>query len=251
MRPDQADLSAFATALAERLAGAWTCDYLVHPTYPDQFPRAERVWDRAMVDGAICTYVLKHDAILTSPNDTRLYVIDRPLRRDQFFVAAFVPPGIEDKHLRKVETPHGIAVSNDPARAARQITDRLLPRYEEAVADVRMAAAAPPGPPLAPPAVDNHVSMTWYGDGLIAATACDREAATDLYLAGFQYDPYEQAFVLDGSDSAEQARRLQEAARLLTMRGIGITMRHPPKTSPAVSAAPPHLPSRHKVRRAL
>ncbi|GAU70742.1 hypothetical protein SSP35_22_00450 [Streptomyces sp. NBRC 110611] len=234
------DLSAFAGALAERLPGAWTCDYLAHPTYPAQFPRAEGVWDLAMVHGAICTYVLGHDAILSGPDDTRLYVIDRPRRSDQFLVAAFVPTGIEDKHLHKVETPHGVAVSNEPARAAHQISERLLPRYEEAVTEVRRIAAAPPGPPLAPPVVDNHVSMTWYGDGLIAATVCDREAATALYLAGFQYDPYERAFLLDGADSAEQVRRLQEADRLLAARGIGITVRHPPKTSPAVSAAPPH-----------
>ncbi|MFF4285666.1 hypothetical protein ACFY0R_10100 [Streptomyces sp. NPDC001633] len=133
-RASRADLSSFASKVAQHLSGDWSSDYLSHPTYPDQFPRAEYIWDLAMVYGAVSTYVLTHDAILTGPDGIRLYVIDRPLHPEQFLVGAFAPDELKETYFWSNEIPHGIAVSSNPARAAHQITQRLLPRYKQAVA---------------------------------------------------------------------------------------------------------------------
>ncbi|MGX1759912.1 hypothetical protein ACWIG5_23895 [Streptomyces lydicus] len=133
-RSSRADLFPFASLVAQHLPGDWSSDYLSHSTYPDQFPRAEYIWDLGMVYGAVSTYVLDHDAILTGPDGIRLYVIDRPLHPRQFLVGAFAPDELKDTYFWSNETPNGIAVSSNPARAADQIVRRLLPRYERAVA---------------------------------------------------------------------------------------------------------------------
>ncbi|MEU0426113.1 hypothetical protein ABZ235_21340 [Streptomyces canus] len=47
MTSPRTDLSAFAAGLAARLPGNWTSEYHRHPTYKDQFPTVERLWDAA------------------------------------------------------------------------------------------------------------------------------------------------------------------------------------------------------------
>ncbi|MGW2404058.1 hypothetical protein ACWCXK_05970 [Streptomyces sp. NPDC001739] len=235
-RTSRPDLPSFASALAQQLPGDWSSDYLSHSTYPDQCPRSGNVWDLAMVHGAISTYVLGHDAILAGPDDMRLYVIERPLHDHQMLVAAFAPSGIEDRHLSRVAPPNGIAVHPDPVRAASQVSRRLLPRYRQAAAQARQVAAETPASPLAPQRIDNQVSVTCHANGALAATSCDRNAATVLYLNGFQYDPYEEVFLLQGYDPAEQVRRIQETAHQLGARGIGLAVLHAPPSQPPLPA---------------
>ncbi|WP_327690715.1 hypothetical protein OG870_05955 [Streptomyces sp. NBC_00461] len=95
MPPTRTDLSAFAAALAERLPGTWTSEYHRHPTYQDQFPTIERLWDAGHVDYIVSQYVLGHDAVLNGPDGEQLYVTDRPLYRHQFVVAPLEPEGFK------------------------------------------------------------------------------------------------------------------------------------------------------------
>lgn len=80
--------------------------------------------------------MLQRDAVLTSDCGAELVVVDRPLRRHEFLVAALAPQGINVTDA--VKAPDGIVVSADPARAASAVADRLLPQYEQAVHQARI-----------------------------------------------------------------------------------------------------------------
>ncbi|RSO06958.1 hypothetical protein DMH18_26285 [Streptomyces sp. WAC 06783] len=236
--PDTRDLPAFAAALADRLPGSWTSEYHQHEEYDDQFPTAAQVWDMNLVSGAIAQYVLRHHAVLTHEDGTRLYLIDRPGHPGEHLVGALAPPDIDPEAFRGVREPDGIAVSTDVDMAAEDVHFDLLPRYAAALAKVQHNAAHPPAPPGAPAPEAETVVMTWYGDGLLAAKATSQEAAKALRENGFTYDPAEHAFVLPGDDTAHQARCVRNAGQQLDAHGIGVTLRHPPK-QPALDATPP------------
>lgn len=152
MTSPRTDLSAFATGLAARLPGTWTSEYQRHAQYADQFPRTDKLWDTGHVDYIVSQYVLTHDAVLHGPADQRLYVTDRPRYPHQFVVAPLAPDGphIKPHHFAAVEEPNGIAVPKDPARAAAQVTRRVLPHYEQALQEVLDNAAAQPDPRTGP-----------------------------------------------------------------------------------------------------
>ncbi|MGW2917774.1 hypothetical protein ACWDBF_07905 [Streptomyces angustmyceticus] len=240
---DPRDLESFATALADELPGQWRSEYHRHAQYSDQFPLAEDVWDMNMVSGAIADIVLEHDAVLTRDDGTRLYVIGRPRHSDEYLVAAMAPPGFAPEAFRGVREPDGIAVPDDPFRAADDIMVDLLPRYDKALAQVRHDAAHPAPPPRATAPAPERVVMTWFGDGLLAAKSESQEAATALHSSGFTWDPREMAFVLSGDDTAHQARCVREAGERLANHDIGVIMRHPPsrpalETTTAASPVP-------------
>ncbi|WP_405889834.1 hypothetical protein OG427_07245 [Streptomyces sp. NBC_00133] len=241
-RHDSRDLESFATALADELPGQWRSEYHRHAEYPDQFPIAEDVWDMNMVSGAIAEVVLEHDAVLTRDDGVRLYIISRPRHHDEYLVGAMAPPGFEPDAFRGVREPDGIAVPDDPFRAADDITVDLLPRYDKALAQVQHNAAhpAPPAPAPAPAPEPERVVMTWFGDGLLAVKPESQEAARALHDNGFTWDPQELAFVLSGDDTVLQAKSVRSAGAQLATHGIGVVMRHPP-TQPALetTAVPP------------
>ncbi|MGY4968341.1 hypothetical protein ACWGCC_03800 [Streptomyces nigrescens] len=252
---DRAGLRAFAGDLAHRLPGEWTSDYLVHAKYPDQFRRAASLWDLAVanpsvVNYAVDRYILEHDAILTGPDGVHLYVIDRPLRTDQFLIAPFVPVEIDDMHLRHVQAPSAIALPRDPARAASLVVRRLLPDYQQAIVEARGIGQAPPAPLVVPPRLKDRVAMAWQDDGSLVATACDQHAETDLFLAGFQYDPYERAFILEGGNAAGQARCVQAAAQLLSRRNVSVVVHRAKSPTPSSAPTPPAAPPRPAPRAA-
>lgn len=87
------------------------------------------LWDLAAMDHVILTYHLTRGALLTAGDFTQLLVIDRPTRPGQFFVGALTPLGIDIAGRDIPLAPHGIAVSNHPARAAYAVASRLLPSY--------------------------------------------------------------------------------------------------------------------------
>ncbi|MEU2874220.1 hypothetical protein ABZ769_34355 [Streptomyces olivoreticuli] len=231
------DLESFATALADELPGNWRSEYHRHAEYSDQFPIAEDVWDMDMVSGAIADIVLEHDAVLTRDDGVRLYVIGRPGHADEYLVGAMAPPGFDPEAFRGVREPDGIAVPDDPFRAADDITTDLLPRYDKAAARVQHNADHPAPPATAPAPAPERVVMTWFGDGLLAARPESRQAARALHDNGFTWDPRELAFVLSGDDTAHQARAVRAAGAQLAAHGIGVIMRHPP-TRPALETAP-------------
>ncbi|PAU44686.1 hypothetical protein CK936_33455, partial [Streptomyces albireticuli] len=137
------DLESFAQVLAGELPGRWTSQYHRHAEYSDQFPVAEDVWDMNLVSGAIAEYVLGHDAVLTRDDGARLYVTGRPGHPDEYLVGAIAPTGFEPEAFLGVQEPDGIAVPDDPFRAAEDIASDLLPRYEKAAAQVQHNAAHP------------------------------------------------------------------------------------------------------------
>ncbi|MFB6517338.1 hypothetical protein [Streptomyces sp. NPDC056401] len=249
----RADLSLFASALAARLPGQWTSEYQQHPTYPDQFATIERLWDRGHVEYIVSQYVLGHEAVLHGPDGQHLYVTDRPLRPGQFVVAP-LGPDIEPHHFVGVEEPNGIAVPNDPVRAAAHIARRLLPRYEAARDAVGRSLVDQPEPPHreAPPQVDQTLTLTWYEDGALGAPYKDvpEEARETLYVHGFQYLPHQAAFLLPASyGEADRAVRIQAVALRLVAHGIGVNLRHAtptvtlPPRPPAVARPVPALPA--------
>ncbi|MEW2583005.1 hypothetical protein [Streptomyces virginiae] len=254
----RADLSLFASALAARLPGQWTSDYQQHPTYPDQFTNIERLWDTGHVEYIVSQYVLGHEAVLHGPDGQHLYVNDRPLRPGQFVVAP-LSPDAEPHHFVGVDEPNGIAVPNDPVRAAAHIARRLLPRYEVARHAVRRSVSDRPEPPhhKAPPQVDQTVTLTWYEDGALGTPYKDvpEEAREALYVHGFQYVPHQAAFLLPASyGEAGRAVRIQAVALRLAAHGIGVNLRHPTPTAtlpprpPAVARPAAVLPAAPAAR---
>ncbi|WP_367435070.1 hypothetical protein [Streptomyces celluloflavus] len=239
---DKRDLESFAAALADELPGQWRSQYHRHAEYRDQFPLAEDVWDMNMVTHAIVEVVLEHNAVLTRDDGARLYVIGRPRHDDEFLVGAMAPPGFAPEAFRGVREPDGIAVPDDPYRAADDITVDLLPRYDKAVAEVQHNAAHPTPPTPAPAPAPERVVLTWFGDGLLAAKTTSPEAAKALHDNGFTWDPREMAFVLSGDDTAHQAHCVQEAGTQLDRHGIGVITRHPPARSALETTAPPPPP---------
>lgn len=235
----RADLASFADALAARLPGDWHSTYRHHEEYSDQFIPDDEVWDLGHVHWAVGLFVLGHDAQLSGPDGQRLYVIDRPLHRDQFLVAPLAPDeGLKPHHFSGVKEPNGIKVSNDPLRAAVSVSRRLLPRYHSALAAVRHNGQVQSEPPLrpAPPEVDQILTLTRYADGAFGTpyATVPAEARTTLYVHGFQYHPYQGAFLLPAAyGESGQALRIQAVAQRLADHGIGVNLRHSPPPAPA------------------
>lgn len=178
-------------------------------------------------------------------------MIPRPHYPRQYLVAPLRPDGFRPHHFRGVDEPNGIAVPDDPVRAAAQVVRRVLPRYAEALNAVRRNALHQPEPPHRPaaPEVTKSLTLIWYPDGVVGAPSASVPAVarTVLYACYFQYSPHEAAFVLPASYSTEaRALLLQSAVRQLTVQGIGVNFRHaapipsvPPRTTAPALGAPP------------
>ncbi|MFB7270787.1 hypothetical protein [Streptomyces sp. NPDC056244] len=239
---DTRDLESFAAALADELPGHWRSEYHRHTAYPDQFSLAEDVWDLNLVSAAVAEDVLEHDAVLTREDGARLYVTGRPRQDEEYLVAAMAPPGIAPEAFRGVREPDGIAVPDDPFRAADDITADLLPRYDKALAQVQHNAqgfaeqqAAPAG------AGAERVVMTWADDGRLVARPGSEEAAAILRENGFVHDE-QHAYVLSGDDTAVQGRSVRSAGARLSALGIRVMMRNPP-SKPALDTTPGTAPT--------
>ncbi|MCZ0990346.1 hypothetical protein [Streptomyces diastatochromogenes] len=140
-----------------------------------------------------------------------------------------------------MEEPNGIAVPDDPARAAAQVSRRVLPNYADALDAVRRNAHLQPDPAHRPgaPEVTESVTLIWYADGVVGApyTSVPAAARTVLYACYFQYSPHEAAFVLPSSyDTEARALLLHSAVRQLTTQGIVVNFRH---AAPAAASRPP------------
>ncbi|MER6500154.1 hypothetical protein ABT218_12365 [Streptomyces sp. NPDC001455] len=252
MTPPRTDLSDFASGLAARLPGIWTSEYQRHTK--DQFPRTDQLWDVGHVHYIVDQYVLAHDAVLHGPDRQRLYVADRPPYPHQFVVAPLAPDenGIKPHHFYGVEEPSGIAVPNDPARAAAHVARRVLPRYEQALETLLDNAADEPEPPHrpTPPQVDQVLTLTLYGDGALGAPyeSVPPDARLTLYAHGFQYHPHQAAFLLPTAyGETGQTLRVHAVVQQLTAKGIGVNLRHSaPTTSGGLPPAPPRAARTHR-----
>ncbi|MFG2716991.1 hypothetical protein ACGFW5_01575 [Streptomyces sp. NPDC048416] len=239
------DLASFAIALADELPGNWISEHQTHAQYPDQFARAEHVWDMNLLAHAIAEHVLDQDAVLTREdgNGTRLYVIARPRSGEEFLVGAVAPAGIPAEAFRTVREPDGIVVPDDPVKAAADITTDLLPRYDKALAEVHDHAGR-----LTAPAPPELVVITLAGRDFHVAKPERADAAQILTDNGCVYDQDLDAFVLSGEDTAVQAQAIQRAAAQLDRLGIGVSVRLA-QTKPPLETAAVTAPSKSPVRR--
>jgi hypothetical protein len=231
-----APVSDFASALAGHLPGTWRSTQESFATFEDQFPRADQIWAYGSPGSALLDWHLEHAARLDGLAGQQLYVMPRPRYPHQFLVAPLKPEGVKPHHFRGVDEPHGIAVGDDPLRAAAAVARRVLPHYRRALDAVRDNARRQPDPPHRPaaPEVTEQLTLVWYPDGVVGApyAKVPAPARTVLYGCYFQYSPHEAAFVLPASyGTAARALLLQRAVRLLTAQGIASTSatRPPPQ----------------------
>ncbi|KPC62663.1 hypothetical protein [Streptomyces chattanoogensis] len=236
---DIPDLASFSAALAEELPGTWTSEHHLHEQYTDQFARAEDVWDLNLVAHALAEYALGQDAVLTRDDGTRLYVIARPRSGEEFLVGAMAPAGIHPEAFRDVREPDGIAVPDDPYRAAEDIAFDLLPRYDKARAQVQHNASR-----LVSAPEPEHVTMIWSDRNLLVETPERPDVIQVLRDNGFCYTPDHSALVLSGDDSAVQAQSVRAAGAQLYALGVGVSMRHPqPKPALDTTSVTPPAPA--------
>ncbi|MFD3910054.1 hypothetical protein [Streptomyces sp. NPDC058603] len=158
--------------------------------------------------------------------------------------------GIKPHHFVGIEEPNGIAVPNDPSRAAAQVTRRVLPRYEQALRTVHRNAVDQPEPPHrpAPPQVSHVLTLTYYSDGALGAPygSVPSNARMTLYAHGFQYHPHQAAFLLPAAYGEDgRALRVHAVARELAAQGIGVNLRHTTTaaTAPSITTARPAIPA--------
>ncbi|MFJ6438492.1 hypothetical protein [Streptomyces sp. NPDC091416] len=246
-------LEAFATGLAARLPGPWTGKYQRHAEYKDQYRTTNQLWDSGHVDYVVSTYVLPHKAVLRGPEGERLYVTHRPRHSHQFVVAALQPDidGLKPHHFHGVEEPNGIAVPNDPARAAACVARRVLTRYQLALHEVLHNAAEQPEPPHrpAPPQVAQVLTLTYYDDGALGVPyeSVPPDIRMALFTHGFQYHPHQAAFLLPAAyGEVGRALRVQALTQKLASLGLGVNLRRHSATRaapPATTTAPPASPS--------
>ncbi|MEV0691252.1 hypothetical protein [Streptomyces sp. NPDC050388] len=172
-------------------------------------------------------------------------MLERPRHPHQYLVAPLRPAEFRPHHFRGADEPNGIAVPDDPARAAAAVSRRVLPRLQIALAAVRHNAAVQPKPPHRPepPQVARVVTLTWYQDGALGTpyNSVPEDARTDLYVLGFQYHPHQAAFLLPaayGEDGRDL--RLRALVHQLAQKGIGVNLRHTP--TPAIATTRPAAP---------
>ncbi|MFD8646279.1 MULTISPECIES: hypothetical protein [Streptomyces] len=230
--PDDS-LASFASVLAGELPGRWTSEY-----HPDHGGHANYddltvdVWDMDQVAEATATYIVDHCAVLTRDDGTRLFVMDRKGRGEGFLIAALAPGALPVAAYQGVREPDGIAVPEDPFRAAEDVVLSLLPRYDKALAQVRHNASRLAS---SPPHGANLV-MAWSGDALVVAPPERPDIAAVLADHGFVHDADKGLLVLAGDDSSRQAASVRAAGTRLAELGIGVVLRHPTRTTLGTTA---------------
>ncbi|MEU6814063.1 hypothetical protein [Streptomyces sp. NPDC046860] len=215
--------------------------------FEDQWPIADWLWDYGPAHSALLDWELPI-SLLDGPDGQQLCVMPRPRHARQYLVAPLEPRGFQLHQTSDVLAPNGIAVPDDPARAAAAVARRVLPRYAHALDQVRRNAADNPETSIRAETVEATPPLTLvsYPDGVVGAPEPDvpAEARSVLLAASFLYSPLDNAFVLPATySSAQRALLLQRVIRSLNDQGIGVTFRHATQahklTSPPTAAALP------------
>ncbi|MFE9407438.1 hypothetical protein ACFYN0_01340 [Streptomyces sp. NPDC006704] len=237
-------LNSFAAILAGELPSNWTSTYHPHRGGSnDHDALTDEVWDMNEVADALAKHPVDHCAVLTRADGTRLFVTDALSHGEGYLIAAMAPQHAPAEAFRGVREPDGIAVADDPFRAAEDITHDLLPRYDKALAQVWHNAAAHLDAAPEP----EHVTAFWSDRNLLVETPERADVVQVLRDNGFSFTPDYSALVLSGDDSAVQAQSLQAAGARLYELGVGVSVRHPqskpaPDASPAASPFPASTP---------
>ncbi|MFK0113895.1 hypothetical protein [Streptomyces sp. NPDC091217] len=122
----------FTRALTERLPG-WQPSPSTVLIADD--PAGARIWDSgpmpytAYEAGARRTVITHHWGL-------QLYVMPRPHRQGQYLVLPMLPANTGHQHVHGIRAPRGIAVPDDPVRAAAALHRRLLLGYRLAAPTV-------------------------------------------------------------------------------------------------------------------
>ncbi|WP_441247375.1 hypothetical protein [Kitasatospora sp. McL0602] len=132
----RADLLEFSRTLTAHLPG-WTGRTHDITLGEHHAELHQEVWDLGIMDDAFEQFVLHEAAVLTGPNGARAVVVHRPDHRDRFLVGALQPTGIPVQLLGP-PAPMAISVSRDPVRAAAEVRQRFLPRFEQATLTSRV-----------------------------------------------------------------------------------------------------------------
>ncbi|MHB6911326.1 hypothetical protein [Streptomyces sp. DB-54] len=232
-------LASYADVLADELPGTWTSTYHPPGHIDDLHELTSRVWDMDLVAESLALHPLQHAAVLTRQDGTQLIVVDRHDGRDGLLVAALAPRSLPDEAYRGVGEPNGIALGDDPFVSAQQIASGLLPRYDTALARVRLHAAG------VRPSQPDRVVLTWQPDGSLAASPVGKVAAAVLAANGFVEDQPDGIYRLSGDDTFAQARAVRETGQALKAQGIDTALQHPSgriaptSTHPTVAPATP------------
>ncbi|WP_329620129.1 hypothetical protein OG357_05950 [Streptomyces sp. NBC_01255] len=238
--PDpEESLASFASVLAGELPGRWTSEY--HPDHgghADYDDLTVDVWDMDQVAETTATYIVDHCAVLTCDDGTRLFVMDRKGHDEGFLIAAMAPGSLPVAAYQGVREPDGIAVPEDPFRAAEDVIHSLLSRYNKALAQVRhnaprLASARSHG---------TNVVMTWSGDALVVTPPERPDIADVLADHGFVRDADKGLLVLAGDDSSRQAASVRAAGSRLAELGIGVVLRQSPRPTLGTTAPRPASP---------
>jgi hypothetical protein len=110
------------------------------PGYREQCALASHLWGLYHLNGVVGRITTTRAAVLAGPDGTRLVALHRPERSRQFLIGALIPDdAFEDASFYGDTTaPRPIAIGADPARAAADVTRRLLPGYHAAVEHKRL-----------------------------------------------------------------------------------------------------------------
>ncbi|MEU3747294.1 MULTISPECIES: hypothetical protein [Streptomyces] len=236
--PDDS-LASFASVLAGELPGKWTSDY--HPDHGGDayyHDLTVDVWDMDQVAETTATYAVDHCAVLTRDDGTRLFVMDRKGHDDGFLIAAMAPDALPVAAYQGVREPDGIAVPDDPFRAAEDVILSLLPRYDKALAQVRHNASRL----TSSPPHGTNVVMTWSGDALVVTPPERPDIADVLADHGFVRDADKELLVLGGDDSSRQAASVRAAGSRLAELGIGVVLRQSARSTLGTTAPRPAAP---------
>ncbi|MFD5111699.1 hypothetical protein ACFWNG_05190 [Streptomyces sp. NPDC058391] len=206
----------FAHALAARLPGGWQADDRPTPLAGD--PAAARLWDSGPL-AYIAVPETPHDrCVLTSPSGLQLYVTGHPTRRHQVIVAPLLPAGTQHTHTDGIESPRGITVPADPARAAAFIRRRQL--YAVRVASMKTQTRASPGP-LMP------VKITLDPNGRPRVSTAHTRALYELLTTeGFRLNPATgHCHLPETVRHSDVSWRSRRAVQRLEQLGFSITIR--------------------------
>ncbi|MFJ9900706.1 hypothetical protein ACIQPR_46020 [Streptomyces sp. NPDC091280] len=242
LHEDPERLASYADVLAGELPGDWTSTYHPSDDKDDLAELADRVWDLDLVAAALAEQPLRQAAVLSRPDGARFAVLERPGEHEGFLLAALAPHDLPGEAYRGVREPNGITLADDPFLGAEQAAGDLIARYEGALAQVRLNAAADIQPSL-----PEQVVMTWQADGSLAAAPVGPVARNVLVTHGFVADAQSGIHRLSGDDTTVQARAVRATGLQLNTLGIALALQHPsgriaPATAPASTSPAPTAP---------
>lgn len=130
-----------ARDLASQLPGRWRTSVQIYsPSWQEDL--VPWIWDSGELGRAIQSERIPYAATLRdAEHGTTLVFVERPGHERGYLVGAFAPEALEEGYADP-HAPRSVVVPPLSGRAARAITDRFLPAYEQAVHARRMAVIA-------------------------------------------------------------------------------------------------------------